>query len=55
MTVAHSITTVDCQPTLNNGVLVFVVGQLKVLNYVFCSSFARTMIFTFLLPFSSKV
>lgn len=28
--VAHVITTIDCQPTTANGVLVFVVGQLKV-------------------------
>lgn len=30
--VKHVITTVDCQPTHHNGILVFVVGQLKVLN-----------------------
>lgn len=28
--VAHVITEIDCQPTTANGVLVFVVGQLKV-------------------------
>lgn len=31
-TVAHVITTIDCQPTTANGVLVFVVGQLKTDN-----------------------
>ncbi|KAK3741149.1 hypothetical protein QZH41_011827 [Actinostola sp. cb2023] len=30
--VQHVITTVDCQPVPNNGVLVFVVGQLKTDN-----------------------
>ncbi|KAK3741150.1 hypothetical protein QZH41_011828 [Actinostola sp. cb2023] len=30
--VQHVITTVDCQPAPNNGVLVFVVGQLKTDN-----------------------
>lgn len=30
--VAHVITTIDCQPTTANGVLVFVVGQLKTDN-----------------------
>lgn len=28
--VQHILTTIDCQPTTANGVLVFVVGQLKV-------------------------
>ncbi|KAK2562061.1 Nuclear transport factor 2 [Acropora cervicornis] len=31
-TVAHVITTIDCQPTTASGVLVFVVGQLKTDN-----------------------
>lgn len=30
--VQHIITTVDCQPSRDNGVLVFVVGQLKTDN-----------------------
>ena len=29
-TVKHVTTTIDCQPTPNNGVIIFVVGQLKV-------------------------
>lgn len=28
--IARSLTKVDCQPTLDGGVLVFVLGQLKV-------------------------
>ncbi|PFX33201.1 nuclear transport factor 2-like [Stylophora pistillata] len=28
-TVKHVITTIDCQPSTDNGVVVFVVGQLK--------------------------
>ena len=35
--VRHIITTVDCQPSGENGVLVFVVGQLKVLNSYVCT------------------
>lgn len=31
-TVQHIITTCDCQPSTDNGVLVFVVGQLKTDN-----------------------
>lgn len=30
--VHHVLTTVDCQPTVNNGVVVYVVGQLKTDN-----------------------
>ena len=36
--VQHIITTVDCQPSGENGVLVFVVGQLKVLNSYVCTA-----------------
>ena len=36
--VQHIITTVDCQPSRDNGVLVFVVGQLKVLNSYVCTA-----------------
>jgi len=28
--VAHNITTLDCQPTTNNGILVFVCGTLSI-------------------------
>ncbi|XP_020617084.1 nuclear transport factor 2-like [Orbicella faveolata] len=32
VTVKHVVTTVDCQPTVQNGVVVYVVGQLKTDN-----------------------
>ena len=32
--IAHLITSVDCQPTFDGGILINVLGQLKVFNTV---------------------
>nr|XP_053643938.1 probable nuclear transport factor 2 [Cherax quadricarinatus] len=34
--IARAITTVDCQPTFDGGVLVNILGQLKVSNFLLC-------------------